>query len=69
MTQGCMRPGNESRRYNVTTSLIGWAHTYTDPDMTGIKCVTEYPNLFYIWKYEISTPSEIQNKHSLTVTS
>ena len=38
-----MRPGNESRRYDVTTSLIGWAHTYTDPDMTGIKCVTELP--------------------------
>ena len=23
----CMRPANESRRYNVTSSLIGWAHT------------------------------------------
>ena len=23
----CMRPVNERRRYNVTTSLIGWAHT------------------------------------------
>ena len=22
-----MRPANEKRRYNVTTSLIGWAHT------------------------------------------
>ena len=22
-----MRPANERRRYNVTTSLIGWAHT------------------------------------------
>ena len=25
-----MRPANERRRYNVTTSLIGWAHTQTD---------------------------------------
>ena len=23
----CMRPANERRRYNVTTSLIGWVHT------------------------------------------
>ena len=26
-----MRPANERRGYIVTTSLIGWAHTYTDP--------------------------------------
>ena len=23
----CMRPTNERRRYNVTSSLIGWAHS------------------------------------------
>ena len=27
----CMRPANERRRYNVTSSLIGWAHTQNDP--------------------------------------
>ena len=27
----CMRPANESRRYNVTSSLIGWMHTQNDP--------------------------------------
>ena len=27
----CMRPGNKRRRYNVTLSLIGWAHTQYDP--------------------------------------
>ena len=26
----CMRPANERRRYNVTSSLIGWAHTQID---------------------------------------
>ena len=26
-----MRPANERRRYNVTSSLIGWAHTENDP--------------------------------------
>ena len=26
-----MRPANERRRYIVTTSLNGWAHTETDP--------------------------------------
>ena len=25
------RPANERHHYNVTMSLIGWAHTYTDP--------------------------------------
>ena len=27
----CMRPVNERRRYNVTSSLIGWAHGQNDP--------------------------------------
>ena len=27
----CMCPGNERWRYNVTPSLIGWAHTQNDP--------------------------------------
>ena len=26
-----MRPANERRRYNVTSSLIGWAHSQNDP--------------------------------------
>ena len=26
----CMRPANERRRYIVTSSLIGWAHTQND---------------------------------------
>ena len=27
----CMHPANERRRYIVTSSLIGWAHTQNDP--------------------------------------
>ena len=27
----CMRSANERRRYNVTSPLIGWAHTQNDP--------------------------------------
>ena len=27
----CMCPANESRRYNVTSFLIDWAHTQNDP--------------------------------------
>ena len=26
-----MRPAKERGRYTVKTSLMGWAHTYTDP--------------------------------------
>ena len=29
----CMHPSNERRRYIVTLSLIGWAHTQNDPCM------------------------------------
>ena len=31
----CMRPANGRRRYNVTSSLIGWAHTQKDPCVNG----------------------------------
>ena len=31
----CMHPANERRRYNVTSSLIGWAHSQTDPCLGG----------------------------------
>ena len=27
----CMHPANARRRYNVTSSLIGWAHTQNNP--------------------------------------
>ena len=27
----CMRPANERRRYNVTSSPFGWVHTQNDP--------------------------------------
>ena len=27
----CMHPANERRRWNVTSSLTGWAHTENDP--------------------------------------
>ena len=35
----CMRPANERRRYNVTTSLFGWVHIQNDP-WTRATCVT-----------------------------
>ena len=31
----CVCPANERRRYNVTSSHIGWAHTQNDP------CISE----------------------------
>ena len=30
-SSSCICPTNERRRYNVTSSLIGWAHTQNDP--------------------------------------
>ena len=38
-TQGllCMRPANERRRYTITSSVIGWAHTQNDPCIFDIR--------------------------------
>ena len=35
----CMRPANERRRYIVTSSLIGWAHTQNIPDTIHMCCI------------------------------
>ena len=35
-----MRPANERRRYILTSSLIGWAHTQNDP------CLIRYPTMW-----------------------
>ena len=38
-----MRPANERRRYNVTSSLIGWAHIQNDPwYLTNIETPPEH---------------------------
>ena len=31
----CMRPGNETWRFSVTPSLIGWTHAQNDPCASG----------------------------------
>ena len=36
-----VHPANERRSYNVTSSLIGWAHTQNDPCIYMIHCVTD----------------------------
>ena len=33
-----MRPANERRRYIVTSSTIGWAHTQNDPCKWTLDC-------------------------------
>ena len=45
----CMRPANESRRYNVTSSLIGWAFAQNDSwRHFGVKSQAN-PRSFVIW--------------------
>ena len=39
----CMRPANERWRYNVTSSLICWAHTQNDP------CTKRNSNVDWPW--------------------
>ena len=35
------RPTNERRRYNVTSSLIGWAHAQNDPRIRNHQCMMD----------------------------
>ena len=42
----CMRPTNERRRYIVTSSLIGWAHTQNDPCPFPVGCHSRSELLF-----------------------
>ena len=43
-----MHPANERRRYNVTSSLIGWMHILNDPCF-GISLLQWFWYKFWIW--------------------
>ena len=44
-----MRPANGRRRYNATTSLLGWAHTSTDPcSVDTINSIDTFLHVEYI---------------------
>ena len=47
----CMCPANGRRRYNVTSSLIGWAHTQNDLCTTGCFVKTLSPQDCYVQVY------------------
>ena len=49
-----MHPANERRRYLVTSSFIGWAHTENDPCICGHCC----------WKFMQKTTSQETCAHS-----
>ena len=50
----CMCPANKSRRYNVASYFIGWAHTQNDPCpglsqlLRGFPCATEPWPFWYV---------------------
>ena len=44
----CMQPANERRRYNVTSSLIGWVHTQNDKGRAYIRLIEFPKNIPYI---------------------
>ena len=44
----CMRPTNGRRRYIVTSSLIGWAHTETTPGM----CIILHIIDAWVWRFQ-----------------
>ena len=41
----CMHPANERQRYNVKSSLIGWAHTQNDP--CKLRMINSLPVFLY----------------------
>ena len=49
----CMRPANERRRYTVTPSLIGWAHTQNGPWWWNRYCsMIDWGNGFvHVWHH------------------
>ena len=52
-----MRPANERRRYNVTSSLIGWVHTLNDPSKSQgtWECQqTKWRAIVWGWFHQIS---------------
>ena len=61
-----MHPANERQGYNVTSSLIGWAHSQNDPYIVGDDLVTEFTKKTYLdWlrmkcKHLWNTPKRIE---------
>ena len=56
----CMRPANERRRYNVTSSLIGYTHTLNDPSISSmLPCLGSdwiqfsWPQMLHLQYYKI----------------
>ena len=47
----CMRPANERRRYNVTSSLIGLAHTQNEPWKDLVSMISQ--NCSMLWNLNI----------------
>ena len=44
-----IRPANERRRYNVTSSLIGWAHTQNEPNHWCLYTERQLPRFYFAW--------------------
>ena len=65
----CMRPANERRRYNVTSPLIGWAHSQNNPcDSHSISQSVVWPNIpcpYKIKSCEYSLCEPIYNNSQL----
>ena len=46
----CMSSANETWRYTVTPSLIGWVHTHNDPCIPGLCAVLYHiQHISYFW--------------------
>ena len=62
--QSGMRQSNKGRRYNVTTSLISWAHAYIDPCFLEKFTATYYRYMTSSAQVEIY-PSQLRTRQLL----
>ena len=63
-----MRPANERRRYTVTSSLIGWAHSEIDPCVSWLGRPPNRTEADYIILY-INTGSAARSHQPFWITS
>ena len=64
----CMGPANERRRYNVTSSLIGWVHSQNHPWVTVFHNSKEQKNITVLVElYEIN--NLYHSKNSLVLVN
>ena len=57
----CMHPANERRPYNVTSSLIGWAHTQNEHSDWATECIWEWHTPWRVGRWQMCIKLQLYN--------